>query len=256
VKPTKDATEHIHVWAGAGHSTALGQIVQLEDPVRGRVTTVVPSPFHEALCAKADEMGALLVILDPINQLLPTGGSENDSITAGALISLAGEIQQAAERGRARMNRLEGYPRPMVLLAHHERKAAGADAGSGAARGTTAFIDNARWACRMSTVEAGDVHRTHWEVTKVNSSVKVDVCARKGADEHGMTWRRWSKGDVAELEAAEVAAATENGRKKQRLLDAEHRGRREVNSQWTARGGAAATSGAPTAPADEDDYGG
>jgi hypothetical protein len=252
----------VHVWTGAEHDTALGQIVQLEDPVRGRVTTVVPSPFHVALCAKADKMGALLVILDPINQLLPTGGSENDAITAGALIRLAGEIRAAAQRGRARMNITSG-PDPVVLLAHHERKAAGADAGSDAARGSTAFIDNARWAVRMTRDHVGKVTRQIWDVTKSNYTRAAAVDAKVEWDETkrgiGFEWLPWGKVEEAAFRAAELERERNDA-----FLEGLKKGAREVGLEDGKKAGkeaakeaeaanAPATSGAPTAPADEDE---
>jgi hypothetical protein len=206
VAGVKDAP-HVHVWTGAEHDTALGVQVQLEDPVRGRVTTVVPSKFHDALCRKAREIGPLLVILDPLNQLLPTGGSENDAVTAGALIRLAGEIRAAAEEGRGN----DGGPRPVVLIAHHERKAAseGSEAprGSEAARGSTAFVDNARWVCRMTGEGVGGVEWTNWSITKSNYTRAVTVAARREYGANGLKWpRRWNDADAKALEAAKAKA--------------------------------------------------
>jgi hypothetical protein len=257
VAGVKDAPD-VHVWTGAEHDTALGQIVQLEDPVRGRVTTVVPSPFHVALCAKADAEGALLVILDPINQLLPTGGSENDAITAGALIRLAGEIRAAAQRGRTRMNITSG-PDPVVLLAHHERKAAGADAGSDAARGSTAFIDNARWAVRMTRDRVGKVTRQTWDVTKSNYTRAAAVDAKVEWDETkrgiGFEWLPWGNTEEAAFRAAELAQiradAKRKGEEAAAVADGKRAGANAYKDANPDSGGAPDDSGGGS-EADED----
>jgi hypothetical protein len=172
------------------------------------VAAVVPSTFHEALCRKAEEVGALLVILDPLNQLLPTGGSENDAVTAGALIRLAGEIRAAAQRGRART--ITSGPDPVVLIAHHERKAAGPDAGSDAARGSTAFIDNARWACRMQRDSIGKISRSLWGVEKSNYTRATEVWAKCEWDDQkrgiGFEWLEWGDTEKKAFRVAELAA--------------------------------------------------
>jgi len=225
--------EPLVLWEGAGHDTALGEVVTFDDPAKGKVTTVVPSKFHDALCAKARLLGPLLVVLDPINQLLPAGGSENDAVTAGALIRLAGQIQIAAEEGRRDKGKLEGYPRPVVLMAHHVRKPdskAGAVAsGSEEARGSSAFTDNARWVCTMSTEWMPDKGRAQWAVTKSNYTDPATVLAKRRRDRGGIVWEPWTGDDTSEWEQAKAtkpasaasaasAAATATGSPSRRAL--------------------------------------
>jgi len=198
------------LWHGAGHDAALGVQVTIDDPVRGRITTVVPSPFHDALCERARELGPLLVVLDPLNQLLPIGGSENDAVTAGALIKLAGQIQAAAEEGRQRKGCLEGYPRPVVLIAHHEAKRQGEDAGADATRGSTAFVDNARWVCRMGTTWIAGIGQAWWKVDKSNYTHSAKAIARRRVAGAGIVWNPWTLEDASEWSEAEKGDDTAN----------------------------------------------
>jgi hypothetical protein len=184
---------------GADRSTALGALVSLEDPVRGTVTEVVPTVLHERLCDVAAELGPMLIVLDPINQLLPSGASENDAAAAAAMIALAGEIRRKAEEGvRKRWAEKAGRsaeeyngPRPVVLLAHHESKAARADdgAGAGAARGSSAFTDNARWMLRM-TVDLAVEGRSVFALAKTNYTRSVTHDAERVWDANGLAWRQ------------------------------------------------------------------
>jgi len=202
-EPTEDEWRR-RVWAlgGADHATALGALVLVDDPVRGRVTEVVPSALHDALCERARTMGPLLVVLDPINQLLPSGASENDATSAAAMITLAGELRRAAEEGvRRRWAHESGYdaddydgPRPVVLLAHHEKKGGG-DGGADAARGSTAFVDNARWVCRMTVDHARDPALTRWTLVKTNYTRRREDEAVAAWDDAGLAWREVTEAD-------------------------------------------------------------
>jgi hypothetical protein len=207
-EPTDDAWRS-QVWAlgGADHTTALGSLVMVDDPVRGRVTEVVPSALHDVLCEKARKMGPMLVVLDPINQLLPAGASENDATAAAGMIALAGDLRRAAEEGvRTRWKERTGWPekdycgpRPVVLLAHHERKAKqeGQKSGADVARGSTAFVDNARWVCRLESVPkaGGAVSVTRWELVKTNYTRRCEHEAVATWDASGLAWREITEAD-------------------------------------------------------------
>jgi hypothetical protein len=209
-EPTDDAWRS-RVWAlgGADHTTALGSLVMVDDPVRGRVTEVVPSALHDVLCEKARTMGPMLVVLDPINQLLPAGASENDATAAAGMIALAGDLRRAAEEGvRRRWAERTGWPekdycgpRPVVLLAHHERKAKqeGQKSGADVARGSTAFVDNARWVCRLESVPkaGGAVSVTRWELVKTNYTRRCEHEAVATWDASGLAWREVTKEEKA-----------------------------------------------------------
>lgn len=167
--------ERVRVHAGAEHDTALAVLVQTDDPLRGRVTSFAPSRAAEELMRQARDLGPLLVVLDPVAQILPAGGNENDAATATAVLKVAAEIRSAAEEGvRRRWSEDRGRdpgdyngPRPVVLLVHHEAKAArlNEEAGAGAARGSGAWTDNARWVLRMFSEGA---ETTTWRVEKSN----------------------------------------------------------------------------------------
>lgn len=191
--------------AGADRDTSLGLMVTTKDPVRGQLTEVVPSPLLEALVQQARTIGPLLVILDPINQLLPTGSSENDAVAAASMLSLAGLIRKAAEEGvRNRWSKEMGRPgeeyagpRPTVLLAHHERKNADNNAGAEAARGSSAFVDNARWVMRMTRERRGDEERAFFSVVKSNYTRWWEHRGVVGYEKHGLEWRKESADDAA-----------------------------------------------------------
>jgi hypothetical protein len=185
-KEYNEALSRMRIWYGAGHDTALGEQVQLDDPIRGRVTTVQGTAFHAELCAYARKTGPALIVLDPINQLLPAGMSENDATSAAAIIRLANELRNAAEEGMVanlsedEKGNAHAYPRPVVLLAHHENKGGGA--GVAAVRGSTAFVDNARMVIQMSRLsvskEIGAKSYTVWEATKSNYTADWESVAR------------------------------------------------------------------------------
>lgn len=184
--------------AGADRDTSIGLMVTTADPVRGQTTSVVPSPLLEALIHRAREIGPLLTILDPINQLLPTGSSENDAVAAKAMIALSGMIRAAAEDGVRRRwadktgEPKEDYngPRPVVLLAHHERKRAGNDAGADASRGSSAFVDNARWVMRMTREKRGEEERAQFTVVKSNYTRWWNHQGVVGYESNGLAWRK------------------------------------------------------------------
>ena len=191
--------------AGADRNTSLGLMVTIDDPVRGRIMDVVPSPLLEALCSKAREIGPTLIILDPLNQLLPIGASENDAIAAKAMLSLTGLIRKAAEDGARRRwadetgkppGEYDG-PRPTVLLAHHERKNAGNDTGADAARGSSAFVDNARWVMRMTREKRGEEERAQFAVVKSNYTRWWLHQGVVGYEADGLAWRKETPEEVA-----------------------------------------------------------
>ena len=217
-----DALDRMRIWYGAGQDTALGEQVQLDDPIRGRVTTVQGSAFHAELCAHARRIGPALIVLDPINQLLPAGMSENDATSAAAIIRLANELRKAAEEGMLanlpddEKSNAHAYPMPTVLLAHHENKNGGE--GPGAVRGSTAFVDNARLVIRMSS-EAVRVmgqkekeQYTIWKVIKTNYTTFWTTIAKAGRN-NGIVWTSTQHTPETLEEAKALAEAATDGAK-------------------------------------------
>jgi hypothetical protein len=215
-KEYNEALSRMRIWYGAGHDTALGEQVQLDDPVRGRVTTVQGTAFHAELCAYARKTGPALIVLDPINQLLPAGLSENDATSAAAIIRLANELRNAAEEGMVanlpedEKGNAHAYPRPVVLLAHHENKGGGE--GVAAVRGSTAFADNARMVIQMRSEKVRKVDRTDhytiWQVIKTNYTAFWTTIAESGRDANGIVWLETLE-TMASLAEAKVLAEAE-----------------------------------------------
>jgi hypothetical protein len=221
-KEYNEALGRMRIWYGAGQDTALGEQVQLDDPIRGRVTTVQGSAFHAELCAHARRIGPALIVLDPINQLLPAGMSENDATSAAAIIRLANELRNAAEEGMLanlpddEKGNAHAYPMPTVLLAHHENKGGGS--GAAAVRGSTAFADNARLVIQMSS-EAVRVmgqketeHYTIWKVIKTNYTTFWTTIAKAGRDD-GIVWTSTHHTPETLAEAKALAEAAAEGTK-------------------------------------------
>jgi hypothetical protein len=241
-KEYNDALDRMRIWYGAGHDTALGEQVQLDDPIRGRVTTIQGTAFHAELCAYARKTGPALIVLDPINQLLPAGMSENDATSAAAIIRLANELRNAAEEGMVanlpedEKGNAHAYPRPVVLLAHHENKGGGA--GVAAVRGSTAFVDNARLVIQMSRLTVGvqpnGKRFTIWEATKSNYTAKWDAAAEVGYSDSGIVWEPTLQSVQALRDAAEIEDAKEAGRKKGLLTAAEAEGNKIGKAQYDA----------------------
>lgn len=214
--------ERVRMLSGANRNTALAMQVQLDDPVRGRVVRFVPSPVAEALFRVAEEHGPLLTVLDPINQLLPTGASENDATAAAAVVALAGQLQERAERGFRRRwaertgRAPEDYdgPRPVVLLVHHESKAARSDssAGAGAARGSGAWTDNARWVLRMTREKTEDAPTALvWTVEKSNYAREWNHKAALEEGTEELRWRPWTEEDGNAVERVRAEKAKRAG---------------------------------------------
>ena len=274
-KEYNEALDRMRIWYGAGQDTALGEQVQLDDPIRGRVTTVQGSAFHAELCAYARKTGPALIVLDPINQLLPQGMSENDATSAAAIIRLANELRNAAEEGMlanlpdVEKRNAHAYPRPVVLLSHHENKGGGV--GVTAVRGSTAFVDNARLVIQMSRLTVGvqpdGTRFTIWEATKSNYTAKWDTAAEVGYSDSGIVWEPTLQSVQALRDAAEIEYAKEAGRKRALLRDAETEGKEIGKAQAVAAQNQTPAPVAPAAPAglleltghdedeDEDDKG-
>jgi hypothetical protein len=216
--------ERVFALGGADRVTALGSLVTLEDPVRGRVQEVIPSALHDVLCEKARTMGPMLVVLDPLNQLLPAGASENDATTAAALIALVGEIRAAAEEGvRTRWAEKEGRPpedycgpRPSALVAHHVRK--GSDGGADAARGSSAFVDNARWVLGMRREDPREGHpdRASWSIEKTNYTRAL---RHRAVVDTSVDWLAW-RPETAEEKAAWDDPKSDPKKTREALLEA------------------------------------
>lgn len=208
----EDWRRRVYALGGADHSTALGTLAD----VGGEI---VPSALHDALCEHARKTGPLLIVLDPINQLLPAGTTENDATSAAALMMLAGRLRAAAEEGvRKRQGKAEGErldgPRPVVLLAHHERKAEGGgdvewDGDPYAARGSSAFVDNARWVLRMQRARRGKAAEVAvFQVVKSNYTAKGGrEEAVINVDANGVTLRAVTDDDREAWAAEETKAA-------------------------------------------------
>lgn len=87
---------------------------------------------------KDDPAGWAAVILDPLSRFGGIGAEVDNGHATRAI--------QALER----LTTLPGGPG--VLVAHHERKGNGEDAGQDAVRGSSALVDGARWAARLIPV--------------------------------------------------------------------------------------------------------
>ena len=87
---------------------------------------------------KDDPAGWAAVILDPLSRFGGLGAEVDNGHATRAI--------QALER----LTKLPGGPG--VLVAHHERKGNGEDAGQDAVRGSSALVDGARWAARLIPV--------------------------------------------------------------------------------------------------------
>ena len=221
-KTYNDALDRMRIWYGAGQDTALGEQVQLDDPIRGRVTTVQGSAFHAQLCAYARQTGPALIVLDPINQLLPAGMSENDATSAAAIIRLANEIRNAAEEGMLanlpddEKSNAHAYPMPTVLLAHHENK--GGAGTVAAVRGSTAFVDNARLVIQMSSEwvrvmgQKEKDQYTIWKVIKTNYTTFWTTIAKAKRD-NGIIWTSTQHTPETLEEAKALAEAAAEGQK-------------------------------------------
>jgi hypothetical protein len=267
-KEYNEALSRMRIWYGAGHDTALGEQVQLDDPIRGRVTTVQGTAFHAELCAYARKTGPALIVLDPINQLLPAGMSENDATSAAAIIRLANELRNAAEEGMLanlpedEKGNANAYPRPVVLLAHHENKGGGA--GVAAVRGSTAFVDNARMVIQMSRLsvskEIGAKSYTVWEATKSNYTADWESVARSmwHADV-GIFWVTTPQSLQAIREEIAVESAKTEGRRDATLGDVRRNAKKEEEARIAQQNQAPApaTPAVPTVrlelPAKDDD---
>jgi len=197
--------QRVRWWAGGSRSTALCNVVEVEEAGRGRVTRYVPTPLFAHLERHARELRPRLIVLDPVNQLLPAGASENDAAVAGAVVALAGRLRDAAEQGGEGAKKWTG-PRPVVLLVHHESKAAASTGDAhAAARGSSAWVDNVRWVARLSR---------QWSAKKTFERINVAVVKsnygpmmeHSGVVESNGSWRPWTMQDTTawDTEAADA----------------------------------------------------